>query len=228
MSDITVIKTLPPGTSKLYELRIYSIKPSCMGNYLQITKGKYHLRKAHSKLVGSWITEIGDVNEALHLWEYDNLSHRASVRAALGADRTWKVEYANEAHEYFDRQHSQLLSVPWGTVATEPFVEGGIYQLCALQVRSDAANMDIDKFSQITSIQERLLSEKKTGKLMGVFTTQIGDCDTVYQLWNYKTMDDVLECKEALDNNSFYRSQGAFVKVSSKLLTALTSVSPLL
>lgn len=41
-----------------------------MGNYLQITKGKYHLRKAHSKLVGSWITEIGDVNEALHLWEY--------------------------------------------------------------------------------------------------------------------------------------------------------------
>lgn len=57
-------------------------------------------------------------------------------------------------------------------------VPTGIYQLCALQVRSDAANMDIDKFSQITSIQERLLSEKKTGKLMGVFTTQIGDCDT--------------------------------------------------
>lgn len=31
--------------------------------------------------------------------------------------------------------------------------------------------------------------------------------DAVYQLWNYKTMDDVLECKEALDNNSFYRSK---------------------
>lgn len=184
MSDITVIKTLSKAkTTKLYELRTYSVKPSCMEKYVQLTKNKYHLRKSHSKMIGFWLTNIGGVNEAVHIWEYDNLSHRASVRAALGADRTWKVEYATQAHEYFDRQHNQLLSVPWGSVATEPVTEGGVYQLCILQVRSDAANLDLEKFFQITSIQEEILSEKNSGKLIGVFSTVVGDCDTVYQLW---------------------------------------------
>lgn len=41
-----------------------------MGDYLQLTKDKFHLRTAHSKVVGFWITELGGVNEAVHLWEY--------------------------------------------------------------------------------------------------------------------------------------------------------------
>ncbi len=30
----------------------------------------YMLRTAHSKLIGYWSTDLGGVNEVVHIWEY--------------------------------------------------------------------------------------------------------------------------------------------------------------
>lgn len=56
--------------NKLYELRTYSIKPAKLGSFLQLTNEKFHLRTAHSKLIGYWTSELGALNEVVHLWEY--------------------------------------------------------------------------------------------------------------------------------------------------------------
>lgn len=41
-----------------------------MREYLDLTAKKFHLRTAHSKLVGFWTSEIGGLNQAVHIWEY--------------------------------------------------------------------------------------------------------------------------------------------------------------
>lgn len=55
---------------KLFELRTYSIKPDMFGEFMKIMQTGYALRTAHSKLCGYWSTDLGGVNEVVHIWEY--------------------------------------------------------------------------------------------------------------------------------------------------------------
>ena len=58
------------GGKKLYELRTYSILPSRYAEFLKLTNEHLHLRTAYSKLVGYWTSELGGLNEVVHIWEY--------------------------------------------------------------------------------------------------------------------------------------------------------------
>lgn len=40
----------------------------------------------YSKLIGWWSTEIGPLNEVVHLWSYENMSHRERNRKVQGED----------------------------------------------------------------------------------------------------------------------------------------------
>ena len=39
--------------------------------------------------LGFFITEIGTLNQIVHLWQYDSLAHRESARAAMAQDPDW-------------------------------------------------------------------------------------------------------------------------------------------
>ncbi len=58
---------------KFYELRTYSIAPSKFVSFIQLTQEHFHIRKSHSRLIGYWTTELGGLNEVVHIWEYGKL-----------------------------------------------------------------------------------------------------------------------------------------------------------
>jgi hypothetical protein len=48
---------------RVYELRIYDLKPDSMTDFMKLSNEHFHLRTAHSKLVGYWLTDIGGINQ---------------------------------------------------------------------------------------------------------------------------------------------------------------------
>ena len=56
--------------TKVFEFRTYAICPDKFGECMRIIENNVHIRTAHSKLVGFWITELGGINEIHHLWEF--------------------------------------------------------------------------------------------------------------------------------------------------------------
>ena len=58
-------------SSKVYELRKYTIKPDAIGKYKQLTTEQFHLRTKHSKLLGFWFSDVGSkLFLSVHIWEY--------------------------------------------------------------------------------------------------------------------------------------------------------------
>lgn len=109
------------------------------------------------------------------------------------------------------------------------FALSGVYELRALHVGSGRSTSLLKNVKDLTSLQEEILQEKQ-GKLIGVFSTEFGDCNIVYQLWNYKNINDVLACREALNDHPSYKGLEAIVnkwQVTSKLLFPLVPISPL-
>lgn len=81
----------PAGNSHLYELRWYRTQPGKAPEWIAHVKAAMPVREQYSPNVGLWITEMGLLNEVVHLWAYQDLNERAAVRAKTSQDPQWQA-----------------------------------------------------------------------------------------------------------------------------------------
>ncbi|WP_428030438.1 NIPSNAP family protein [Ancylobacter sp.] len=75
----------------LYEMRTYRLKTGTVPAYVKLVAEEgIALQKAHlGQLVGYFTSDIGPLNEIVHIWAYASLDDRAARRARLNADPAW-------------------------------------------------------------------------------------------------------------------------------------------
>jgi hypothetical protein len=81
----------PADDGHVYELRSYRCQPGRAGEWLGHFKGILPVRETYSRNVGLWQTEVGQLNEVVHLWAYRDLNERAAVRAKALQDPAWQA-----------------------------------------------------------------------------------------------------------------------------------------
>lgn len=143
--------------AKIFELRVYTMLPSGFPKYLDLTNQLLHLRTAHSKLCGFWLTELGGQNEVIHIWEYENLMHRKRVRDALSADKEWMHQYIAEVRPCWLTQQNWILQ-QHETLDGIPMPEGGgnvtipFYRLRLGQVSTVAGDDNVQRLATFSVI----------------------------------------------------------------------------
>src|SRR5438552_15847739 len=70
----------------LYEVRTYTLRPGTVAEFEERFAKRLPLREKHSKLGAFWHTEFGPLNQVIHVYPYDDLRQRTSVRAAIAQD----------------------------------------------------------------------------------------------------------------------------------------------
>ena len=75
----------------LYELRTYQLAVGGLPEYLEVARTKIlpGVAEYWLKPVGFWHTEIGPLNEVVHLWAYADLNERQGVRPCSSHHRQW-------------------------------------------------------------------------------------------------------------------------------------------
>lgn len=83
-----------------YELRTYTIKPTKLADWLSLYKSAaLAVQQEHlGNLVGFFTTEIGEVNQVVHIWGYASLDDRMTRRNAMAADPRWQ-DFARQNKE---------------------------------------------------------------------------------------------------------------------------------
>ena len=74
----------------LYEFRTYRLKAGKAPAYLKLVEEEgVAIQKSHlGELVGYFTSEIGSLNEIVHIWAYPDLNERARRRAAWCCGRS--------------------------------------------------------------------------------------------------------------------------------------------
>ena len=70
----------------IYELRTYTVKPGTLGDMVKAASTiSRDIRKDNfGKLEGYWSTEIGPLNQVLHMWSYNSFRRAGkAARASL-------------------------------------------------------------------------------------------------------------------------------------------------
>lgn len=94
----------------IYELRIYTCYPGKMDLVLAMwhEEGKAML-DPYFKMVGQWTGTSGVCNQIYTLWEFRDLNHRESARAALMKHPGF-ASYLEHCRKYYIKQESTFLS----------------------------------------------------------------------------------------------------------------------
>jgi NIPSNAP protein len=75
----------------IVDVRTYTLIPRKMAKYLALfEKHALPVMKRHGlELAGYYVSQIGPLNQVVHLWRYDSLVDMESKRTARDADPAW-------------------------------------------------------------------------------------------------------------------------------------------
>lgn len=84
----------------IYDVRTYRLKPRNIPQFLEGFEAAYENgRKQLSPLAAIFITEVGPLNEIIHIWPYEDLAERETVRAEAVKSGVWPPDINAMIHK---------------------------------------------------------------------------------------------------------------------------------
>jgi hypothetical protein len=94
----------------IVEERTYTVKPGTVQLYYKDydPRGLAIQQRVLGNLIGYFHTEIGELNQIVHLWGYASLAERERRRALLAADPEWH-DYLMQSPDIVVKMESRIL-----------------------------------------------------------------------------------------------------------------------
>ncbi len=175
----------------IYELRTYTTPP---GKAPVLAKYSAEIGRPirgddHGRLEGYWLTEIGPLNRVMHLWSYEDMNHRAEVKAKLAVNEAWRNEYLAVAGPLILRQENRIMVA--NKPLTPPETEGNIYEYRYYRCKVGKTKAFADALVAAMPIRE------KHSKNVCIWTTDTGQPNEVSHLWAYRDLNHRAEARAA-------------------------------
>ncbi len=184
----------------IYELRTYTVKPATLGDMVKAasTVSRDIRGDNYGKLEGYWFTEIGPLNQVMHLWSYSDLNERARLRAELAKNARWTGEYIPLLRPILLHQQVRLMNAIRPPAA--PASNGNVYELRNYRARPlGAVRQWIDAFTAALPARE------KYSKIVGLWHTETPQPNEVCHIWAYPSLNARAEARAAALNDPAWK-----------------------
>jgi hypothetical protein len=199
----------------IYELRTYTLRPGTQGDMIKAASTvSLDIRgNNYGKLEGYWSTEIGPLNQVMHMWSYSSFDERAKLRAELAKNSRWTGEYTPLIHPLLVRQDIRLLNAVRPPVAPE--TTGNIYEFRNYRAKTGGAVKKwLDAFTGVLPARE------KYSKIVGLWQTEAGQPNEACHLWAYPSLNARAEARANVMKDPAWQE---FLKVGPPLLEEMHS-----
>ena len=164
----------------IYEVRTYQIKVGGLAEVEKRFGEAYEHRKKYSHLAAFWHTEIGPLNEIIHVWPYADIAERARVRAEAAKDPNWPPKI----QDFILAMHSEVL-VPFPFVRDiTPGTLGPVFEMRCYAMKAGTLPGLIQRWE--SKIGERT----KLSPLVMAGHVEFGEANRFIHIWGYKSMDE--------------------------------------
>ena len=176
----------------IYELRTYTVKPGTIGDMVKAasTVSAEIRGNNYGKLEGYWFSEIGALNQVLHMWSFSDLNERARLRGELAKNSRWTGEYIPLIRPLLVRQDVRLLNALRPPVA--PATTGNVYELRNYRAKPLGA---VRQWAE--AFTAALPAREKYSKMVGLWQTEAGQPNEVCHIWAYQSLNARAEARAA-------------------------------
>lgn len=210
----------------IYELRMYTTKPGKMKHVVNSSATvaqKIRNGDTYGKLIGHWWSEIGKMNQYVHMWEYQNVEEMRRLRSELSSRDDWKKEFVPLVGPYILSQEIRLLRSV--SDLKTPSNSNNFYELKII-------NLNIGKAGQWVAEFNNLVNEIENESLnIGVWQTELSNPNEIVSIWSHSSVERMQMFWEKLENNSSWKKfmdfQESSVKEEQTIILKPSSCSPL-
>lgn len=169
----------------IYEFRTYDLKHLVLAEVeAQFAEALPH-REKYSKLAAFWHTEVGPLNQIIHVWPYESMDERNRVRAEAAKDPHWPPKIS----DYIVKMRSEIFIPFDGAPTLRPGSFGPVYEM-----RSYTVNIGGIPGIQ-KSWQAALPGRLKLSDLAFVGYSDVGRLNQHMHIWAYKDFNHRFETR---------------------------------
>ena len=170
----------------IYEVRTYDIKPKSLGEVEKRFGEAYEFRKTLSPLAAFWHTEIGPLNQIIHVWPYKDIAERDRIRAEAVASGNWPPKIG----EFIVNMRSEIFIPFKFSPEIKPGQMGPYFEMRTYTFAPG-------ELGKIQKVWEKALPERqKISPLVGIWYSELGGLNRFTHIWAYPSLDARNETRE--------------------------------
>ena len=171
----------------IYEFRTYSLSVGSVAEFEETLGNALPHREKYSKLTACWHTEIGPLNQVIHVWGYDDMKHRSEVRAAAAQDPNWPP---GDTH-MIEKMETEIVTPAPFQGPIEPGKYGNIYEMRYYDTKPGSQAPVMKQW------EEKLPGRQKHSKLFFCGYTDMGLLNKLIHIWPYEDMNHRAQVRAA-------------------------------
>jgi len=166
----------------IYEIRTYTLKPGMIPEFEKRFEASLPARLKYSELAAFWHTEIGPLNQVIHVWPYEDLQQRADIRPRAAREPDWPP-----------KADDLLLAMESGIYLPAPFSPklgggqklGNIYEMRIYQFQPGTIPKVIERWAEALKGGRLNLSP-----LAACMSSDIGLLNVWIHIWPYADLNE--------------------------------------
>ncbi|MBX9589202.1 MAG: NIPSNAP family protein [Hyphomonadaceae bacterium] len=198
----------------IYELRTYTVRQGTLPEVVKAasTVSRDIRKDDFGKLEGYWHSDIGPLNQVMHMWSYADLNERARLRAELARNPRWNSEYISLIRPHVMRQDIRLLTSVVGPAAPER--TPNVYELRNYRTKTGAVRQWADHLVKALPVRERY------SKIVGLWITEAPQPSEVCHVWAYTDLNHRAQVRAEATKDSAWAQ---FLKETAPLIEEMHS-----
>ena len=166
----------------IYEIRTYTLKPGAVPEFEKRFEPSLVYRLQYSELAAFWHTDIGPLNQVIHVWGYENLKQRTEVRAQAAKEPDWPPN----VHEMILSMRSEIFSpAPFSPKLGGGQKLGNIYEMRTYQYQPGSIPTVMERW------QEALAGGRlEMSPLAACMSSEVGRLNLWVHIWPYADFEE--------------------------------------
>ena len=171
----------------IYEFRTYTLHPRSLPEFLKRWTDALPKRLEYSPLSAFWFTEIGPLNQVIHVWGYKDTNERAKIRADVVKAGIWPPKTS----EFIAEMRSDILEPLPFSPKLEPSNHGPFFEMRSYTMQAGTMGQ------MAAGWEKHLPARTAMSPLIGVYTSDIGGLNQWVHIWAYKSLDERVAVRKA-------------------------------
>jgi hypothetical protein len=195
----------------IYEVRTYDLKPGTVPQLEEKFGEALPHREKYSKLAAFWHTDIGPLNQVIHVWSYESLDERARIRAEAAKDPHWPP-----------RSDGEVLHMQSEIWTPAPFMRpmggdqalGNIYEMRIYTYQPGSMAEVIRRWTEALPYREEF------SPMAAGMSSELGGLNRWMHIWPYKDLNERTRVRAEASKSPHWPSGApGRVRQENKILT---------
>lgn len=197
----------------IYEMRTYTLKPRSLPEVLKRFGEAYEKRKRFSPLFAFWYTEIGPLNQIVHVWPYKDMNERTRIREEAVKDGSWPPKTREFITTMRTDFYMPMVEVPAMSGKAGPFFEMRTYTFNA---------GDLPKIR--ATWEKALPGRQKMSPILALWYAEVGALNTFVHIWPYASLNDRMDIRKKATDSGVWPPKLGEGDAAYTLLTQETKI----